>query len=145
MDKTPVVVELPHPVSAADAVSLRSSLDIVGLQYSTMGAAGGVSVAEGQSDADVVAQLDAATSPHGFTPAITAVVVEQPRTVAPDSDPRARNSEPDVPVVTEELQSQIDGAAGQLPTAETKGTPEQPELAPPPASSSTQPQARVQA
>lgn len=142
-ETTRVVVELPHPVSAADAVSLRSSLDVVGLQFSTMGAAGGVSVSEGQSDADVVAQLDAATSPHGFTPAITAVVVEQPRT-AVESDPNARNVEPDVPVVTKELQSQIDRAAGQLPAAETKGTPEQPELAPPPASSSTQPQARVQ-
>ncbi|QNG20247.1 hypothetical protein G4H71_13110 [Rhodococcus triatomae] len=139
-----VVVELPHPVSVGDALTLRTTVDLVGLQYTTMGAAGGVSVAEGQSDADVIAQLDAATSPYGFTPAITAIVVRQPRTSGP-SEPNARTAEPTVPIVSDALQDKVDSMAGGLPEGGTAGQPQQPEIAPPPASRSEQPQVGVQA
>lgn len=118
---------------------------MTGLQYDTVGATGGVSVSPNQSDSEVIEQLNAATGPYGFTPAITAVVVNAPRADAPQSPQQeGRRSAPaDMPGSTDDLQSRVDAAASSLPEGTTKGEPVQPELGAPPIGGSAA--ARVQA
>ena len=73
-EKVKIELELEHPVSVADAMTVADDLDVREFQYNIEGAAGGVIVTPGATAEDIQSELDKATARHGFHPPIDTVV-----------------------------------------------------------------------
>lgn len=109
----PVTVTLPHPVSAADALTLRGTLDLAELLWAASNAAGGVTASSELSDAEVLRNFEAATAPYGdSSAAVTAVAVNVPAASVLNG---ATKLEP----ALAQLQRRVDDAAQRLPAAPT--------------------------
>lgn len=138
-DTALATVSLDHPVTVSDALSVADAAPVRELRYDVDGASGGVFVQPGATPTAVQVELDKATTPHGFQPPITAVVIEvaapTPSEQSDESqpspaEPSARRALPETSAPTDEqaASEQIKAALARKPLATAKGTPQQPTL-----------------
>lgn len=132
-EKVKIELQLKHPVTVADAMTVADELDVRELQYNIDGAAGGVIVTPGATAEDVQDELHKATARHGFHPPIDTVVVavEAQPTTQPQNQNRGAQLQTEAAVPDPEAKQEAETLAQELkakPEADLKGKPQQPTL-----------------
>lgn len=129
---TRVVVDLNHPVSVSDALSVTTLFEVSELRYNVEGASGGVVVAPDATAETIQSELDKATQPYGFEPPIDMVVVDLPAEDTPASISQDRIAPLDNAPRQEEMKRSIEAEIASILEAKPEetlvGSPEQPVL-----------------